>query len=227
MEKPDEVGTVVMRTSTVTRKTKETDITVFVDLDGRGAFDGDTSVPMLNHMLDQVAKHGILDLTVNASGDNEHHIVEDVAIVMGLALGEALGKRDGIRRFSNAKVPMDDALVEVTLDLVDRPYFDAGQMLTAEVGGVMPAHFLRTLAIEGRFTMHLEMIRGYDPHHAIEATFKALGLALRGAAEHDPRRIGSPSTKGAERLTVECSNCNGTGIDPQTQKKCEICSSEE
>jgi imidazoleglycerol-phosphate dehydratase len=193
-----------MRNAEVSRKTNETDVSVSVGLDGTGAHEIATGVPFLDHLLTHVAVHGLLDLQVRAAGDlhvDEHHTVEDVAIVMGQALAQALGERAGIRRMGHAYVPMDEALAFVAVDLSGRPYavidarFDTphiGALSTGLIG-----HFLESLAANARMNLHARVYYGRDDHHKAEALFKALGRALREAVELDPRRSGIPSTKGS------------------------------
>jgi imidazoleglycerol-phosphate dehydratase len=190
------------RVATLERSTRETEISLRLDLDGAGAADVDTGVPFFDHMLDQLARHAPLDLTLRCRGDlrvDTHHTVEDCALVLGQALHEALGDRRGIRRMGAARVPMDEALAEVALDLSGRPF------CRAEVGdagstGLPPslvAHFLEGLAAGGRLTLHVRVLYGRDGHHQAEAVFKALARALGEAVAPDPRRGGAvPSTKG-------------------------------
>jgi imidazoleglycerol-phosphate dehydratase len=191
------------RTATITRKTNETDITLTLDLDGEGKHDITTGVPFLDHLLTHVVVHGVMDLSMKAKGDlhiDEHHTVEDVAIVMGQALAEALGNRAGIRRMGHAYVPMDEALALVVIDLSGRPYtvidatFDTPKIGT--LGTSLIAHFLESLATHAKMNLHARVLYGRDDHHKAEALFKALGRALREAVELDPRRSGVPSTKG-------------------------------
>lgn len=191
------------RTATIHRKTSETEIILSLGLDGAGSHSIATGVPFLDHLLAHVAMHGLLDLSVQAQGDlhiDEHHTVEDVAIVLGQALAEALGDRAGIRRMGHAYVPMDEALAFVAIDLSGRPYavVDAG-FATPHIGTLgtsLVGHFLETLAIHGRMNLHARLLYGRDDHHKAETLFKALGRALRDAVEPDPRRAGVPSTKG-------------------------------
>ena len=191
------------RSASIHRKTSETEITLGVTLDGTGAHDIATGVPFLDHLLGHVAVHGLIDLDVQAQGDlhiDEHHTVEDVAIVLGQAVAEALGDRAGIRRMGHAYVPMDEALAFVAIDLSGRPYavLDA-PFATATIGRLgtsLVVHFLETLAVHARMNLHARMRYGRDDHHKAEALFKALGRALRDAVEPDPRRSGVPSTKG-------------------------------
>ena len=191
------------RTATITRTTNETDITLTLALDGTGAHDITTGVPFLDHLLTHVAVHGLFDLTVRATGDlhiDEHHSVEDVAIVLGQALAQALGERKGIRRMGYAYVPMDESLARVVLDLSGRPYavidvrFETPTM--GALGTSLVAHFLESFAINAKMNLHAHVLYGHDDHHKAEALFKALGRALRDAVEMDARRAGIPSTKG-------------------------------
>jgi imidazoleglycerol-phosphate dehydratase len=191
------------RTATLNRKTNETDITLSLGLDGAGTHDIVTGVPFLDHLLAHVAVHGLIDLSVRAQGDlhiDEHHTVEDVAIVLGQALAEALGDRAGIRRMGHAYVPMDEALAFVAVDLSGRPYATVEAIfLTPRIGTLgtsLVGHFLESLAAHGRMNLHARVLCGRDDHHKAEALFKAVGRALRDAVELDPRRSGVPSTKG-------------------------------
>jgi imidazoleglycerol-phosphate dehydratase len=191
------------RTATIHRKTNETDITLSLGLDGAGTHAIATGVPFLDHLLAHVAVHGLIDLSVEAQGDlhiDEHHTVEDVAIVLGQALAQALGDRAGIRRMGHAYVPMDEALAFVAIDLSGRPYavvdvsFSTPQIGT--LGTSLVCHFLESLAVHGRMNLHARILYGRDDHHKAEALFKAVGRALRAAVEPDLRRSGVASTKG-------------------------------
>lgn len=192
------------RTATVTRKTGETDIEVTLNLDGTGQANIATGVGFLDHMLHALARHARFDLTVQASGDlhiDEHHTVEDVGIVLGRALAEALGDRRGITRMGHAIVPMDEALALVAVDLGGRGYFVFdGEFSTARIGQMgtsLIPHFLESLAHEGRLNLHARLLAGVDDHHRAEALFKALARALDTATQVDPRLAGQvPSTKG-------------------------------
>ena len=191
-----------MRASTVTRETGETAIKVVLELDGAGDASVSTGVGMLDHMLHQLARHGGFDLTVEASGDlhvDAHHTSEDVAIAVGRALNEALGDRNGIARFADRTVPLDEALIQVALDLSGRPYAVIDLNFPAPMIGELPSsmarHILETIAYEGRLALHVRQLAGENEHHIIEATFKALARCLRDAV----RRVdesGAPSTKG-------------------------------
>ena len=192
------------RSAERTRATKETDVTVLLDLDGRGAPAAATGLPFFDHMLAQLGKHGGLDLDVKASGDLEvdaHHTVEDTGIVVGEALAEALGPKVGIRRFASIAVPLDEALVEVALDLCGRPYlhYDVAFAEPAALGTPpfdvqLAEEFWRALAHAAAITLHIELRHGRNPHHVLEASFKAVGRALRDAVRIEGG--GVPSTKG-------------------------------
>lgn len=191
------------RTATLNRQTNETNIALTLALDGQGAHAVDTGVGFLDHMLTHVALHGLFDLEVKARGDlhiDAHHTIEDVAIVLGQALDNALGNRHGIQRMGHAFVPMDEALAFVAVDLSGRPYTVVDAKWHTPAIGQMPtslvAHFLETLAVHGRMNLHARVQYGRDDHHQAEALFKALGRALRQAVAVDERRQGAPSTKG-------------------------------
>ena len=198
------------RQGSIERETKETRVSVRVDLDPPSAgAKVDTGIGMLDHLLEQVGQHGLIDITIKASGDlhrDAHHTAEDVALCLGRALNDALGDRQGIVRMADALVPLDEALALVALDLSGRGYSSldlswAGEHL-GDPGGVslptdMVGHILATLAAEGRFTLHARILSGGNDHHKAEALFKALGRALGAATRLDPRRAGqTPSTKG-------------------------------
>lgn len=192
-----------MRQATIERVTKETSIRLTLDLDGHGQHDIQTPVPFLNHMLTQVAAHGLLDLTIQATGDtnvDDHHTVEDMGIVLGQALKKALGDASGIVRYGAAVVPMDESLVQVVLDLSGRPYLAYDVALPGKrIGGFeagLIEEFLRAFTVHGGLTLHVRMLAGRNGHHIAEAGFKALGRALCQAVAIDPRRVGVPSTKG-------------------------------
>jgi imidazoleglycerol-phosphate dehydratase len=178
-----------MRRKRVARKTRETEIALSIDLDGSGAFDIELPDRWLKHMLESLAKFGRFDLKVRAKGDFHHHINEDVAITLGRAFKDALRNRP-VQRVGTATVPMDDALVTVSVDLVDRPYCHV------DLPDEMLVHFLRSFAMEARITLHNLVVRGKNFHHINEACFKALGLALRDAVRPSERL---QSTKGAVR----------------------------
>lgn len=192
------------RSARVTRITKETDISVELTVDGGGRAAVDTGVPFLNHMLDSFARHGFFDLTVGARGDldvDQHHTVEDVGLALGQALREALGDKAGIRRFGEAACPLDEALVRVTVDLSGRPFFVYEvTMAQARIGTFdteLVHDFLLALTNQVGMNLHVDMVRGRNPHHIIEATFKALARALDWATQIDPRVEGILSTKGS------------------------------
>ena len=191
-----------MRSATVTRDTGETAIRVELQLDGSGEAEVSTGVGMLDHMLHQLARHGGFDLRVEASGDldvDAHHTSEDVAISVGRALDEALGERAGIARFADRTVPLDEALIQVALDLSGRPYaaidLDFSAPMIGELPSSMAKHILETIAFEGRLALHVRQLAGENEHHIIEATFKALARCLRDAVRV-VEESGAPSTKG-------------------------------
>jgi imidazoleglycerol-phosphate dehydratase len=191
------------RQATVARRTKETDIRLELGLDGRGRYQVDTGIPFLNHMLELFARHGFFDLTVRAAGDLEvdyHHTVEDVGLALGQALREALGEKTGIRRFGEATVPLDEALVTSVVDLSGRPYFAYDvRIKQAKIGtfDVELIHdFLLALVNQAGMNLHVRMASGRNPHHIVEATFKSLARALDLATQRDPRVVGVLSTKG-------------------------------
>ena len=192
------------RTAKVVRATSETDIGIFVDLDGTGAADVETGVGFFDHMLDALARHSLIDLTVRAKGDtyvDDHHTVEDTGIVLGQALREALGDKCGIRRFGSVLVPLDEALVMAAVDISGRGelYWDV-PIGPAKVGSFdteLVHEFFAGLARDAGITLHLRLVTGENAHHIIEATFKATARALREAVEADPRVEGVPSTKGS------------------------------
>jgi imidazoleglycerol-phosphate dehydratase len=190
------------RVGTVARETSETRIVLTVDLDGGGNTDVETGVPFFDHMLAAFGRHGVMDLAVEAVGDVEvdaHHTVEDVGICLGQAIAEALGDRAGIRRFGDAAVPMDEALVACALDISGRPYLAYDIDLPIEIVGTfdttLAEEFFRALANNAGLTLHLRSSSGTNAHHVIEAAFKALGRALYEATTVD-LRVGMPSTKG-------------------------------
>ena len=194
-----------MRTATIERKTKETAITLTLNIDGEGRSDINTGVAFFDHMLDQVARHGLFDLEIRCDGDthiDEHHSVEDVAICFGQALDRALGDRAGIVRAAHAFVPMDEALCFAAIDISGRPYAVVETNLTSErVGGLATDlfwHIFESIAIHSRITAHLRVYYGRNAHHKIEGLFKAFGRALDAATRVDERLRGAvPSTKGA------------------------------
>lgn len=188
------------------RRTKETDISVRIDLDGTGESDLATGIGFFDHMLDAFARHGGFDLKVECRGDlhiDGHHTVEDVGIVLGGAVLEALGGKEGIVRFADATVPMDEALVRAVIDISGRPYLHyevelpVDQPRIGEFDGALTVEFWRAFATEARITLHLDLIRGANSHHIIEAAFKAVARALGAATRIDPARSDAvPSTKG-------------------------------
>ncbi|MFW5955922.1 MAG: imidazoleglycerol-phosphate dehydratase HisB [Halorhabdus sp.] len=190
------------RTAAVTRETGETAIEVTLDVDGDGEAIVETGVGFLDHMLDAFATHGLFDLTVRCDGDlvvDEHHSVEDVAIALGQAFEEALGERRGIVRFADRRVPLDEAVADVVLDVSGRPFFtfdgEFSQGRVGELTSVMARHFLRSLAMNAGLTLHAG-VEGGNAHHEIEALFKGLGRSLDDATRIDERRTEAPSTKG-------------------------------
>ena len=192
------------RRARVTRTTKETDITVELNVDGCGHAEADTGIPFLNHMLDIFARHGFFDLTVRARGDldvDQHHTVEDVGLTLGQALREALGEKRGIRRFGDAACPLDEALVNVVVDLSGRPFLAYNlRIKQARVGNFdteLLHDFLLAFSNQVGMNLHLNQVQGRNPHHIIEAAFKALARALDAAKQVDPRVKGVLSTKGA------------------------------
>jgi len=193
-----------MRTATITRKTAETDITVQIDLDGTGAYDNQTGVGFFDHMLDQLSRHALIDMTIRATGDlhiDDHHTVEDVGIALGQALTQALGDKRGIRRYGSCHLPMDDAQVRAALDLSGRPFLVWNVDLpTAKIGTFdteLVREFFQAFATHGGITLHVDKLHGFNSHHIAEAAFKAVARALREAVEADPRRSDAiPSTKG-------------------------------
>jgi len=193
-----------MRQATITRTTAETDITVTLNLDGTGTYDNQTGVGFFDHMLDQLARHALIDMTVRATGDlhiDDHHTVEDVGIAIGQALTQALGDKRGIRRYGSCLLPMDDAQVRAALDLSGRPYLVWGlDMPTQKVGTFdteLVREFFQALSTHGGITLHVDQLHGLNSHHIAEAAFKAVARALREAVEPDPRRSDAvPSTKG-------------------------------
>ena len=185
------------------RKTKETEIAIGIDLDGKGNFKIDTGIPFLDHLLSAFAKHGKFDLKLKATGDlqvDEHHTVEDTGIALGGALLKALRKKKRIKRFGHAYVPMDEALVLVVVDISGRPYLDFNvefpQKKRDKFNPQLLEEFMRGFASESKVTVHVDMVHGKNNHHIMEAIFKALGLALEQATRVDPRAGGIPSTKG-------------------------------
>jgi imidazoleglycerol-phosphate dehydratase len=193
------------RTAEIRRTTKETDLHVRVDLDGRGTASVRTGIGFFDHMLEALARHALLDLTVEARGDlhvDGHHTVEDTGIALGQAIARALGDRAGIRRYGDALVPLDEALVRAVVDVSGRPYLAyeieiAKWQMLGDYDVFLTPEFFRALVLNAGLTAHMDLIRGDNPHHIVEAAFKAFARALDGAISLDPRVVGVPSTKGA------------------------------
>lgn len=193
----------IRRTAAIARETRETKVAVRLDLDGSGLAAVDTGLGFFDHMLELVAGHGLIDLSVEAAGDlhtGGHHTVEDVGICLGKALAEAVGDKRGITRYGNMLMPMDEALVLVALDFSGRPYFaydggPVGESIAGFDAGLV-AEFFRAVVNNARMTLHVRVLVGGDVHHTIEAVFKGFGRALRQAVAPDPRAAGVPSTKG-------------------------------
>jgi imidazoleglycerol-phosphate dehydratase len=190
------------RTSSISRKTAETDINITIDLDGSGVSAVDTGIPFFDHMLTLFAKHGLFDLTIKATGDltvDFHHTVEDTGIVIGECLREALGSKQGICRYGCAYLPMDETLARVAIDLSNRPHLElrapAGTPSAPNFPFTLVEEFCRALASNLRANIHVELLYGRDGHHIAEAIFKGLARALRDACARDPRVKGIPSTK--------------------------------
>lgn len=198
----------MMRVAKVERTTSESSIRVEINLDGTGTSHIDTGVPFYDHMLTALSKHSLIDITVEARGDTEvdvHHTVEDTAICLGQALRQALGDKRGIARFGDAVVPLDETLARAVVDVSGRPYVvhrgePAGQeyhLIGGHFTGSMTRHVFESFAMNAGICLHVELLYGRDPHHIVEAQFKALARALRAAVEPDSRVTGVPSTKGA------------------------------
>ncbi len=192
------------RYARVQRTTKESSVTVELELDGAGTTDVSTGVPFFDHMLGQLGKHGGLDLLVRTEGDLEvdaHHTVEDTSLAVGQALREALGDKAGIRRFGDALVPLDESLVQVALDLSGRPYLVHTEPEIVELIGsydtTLTRHIWESLVASAQICLHVRVLAGRNAHHVVEAQFKAVARALRDAAALDPRVVGVPSTKGS------------------------------
>jgi imidazoleglycerol-phosphate dehydratase len=196
---------VTPRVGEIRRTTKETDLLVRISLDGRGEAAVKTGIGFFDHMLEAFARHGLFDLTVEARGDlhvDGHHTVEDTGIAIGTAVARALGDRAGIRRYADALVPLDEALVRAVVDVSGRPYIHyeieiAKWQLLGDYDVFLTPEFFRALVLNAGLTAHLDLVRGDNPHHIVEAAFKAFGRALDGATSIDPRAAGVPSTKGA------------------------------
>ncbi|PYI37389.1 imidazoleglycerol-phosphate dehydratase HisB [Arthrobacter psychrolactophilus] len=195
------------RTARLERATSESSVLVEINLDGTGVSTIDTSVPFYDHMLTALSKHSLIDMNIKATGDTHidaHHTVEDVAISLGEVLKEALGNKAGIRRFGEATVPLDEALANAVVDLSGRPYLvhggePAGQeyhLIGGHFTGSLTRHVFEAITLHAQICLHMTVIAGRDPHHIVEAQFKAFARALRSAVEPDPRVSGIPSTKG-------------------------------
>lgn len=196
------------RTGRIERTTSESSVLVELDLDGSGRTEISTGVPFYDHMLTALGKHSLMDLTVRATGDiyiDSHHTVEDVAICIGEALRQALGDKAGISRFGDALVPLDEALAQCVVDVSGRPYFvhtgepigQATHLIGGNFAGSLTGHALESIAHHAGICVHMRVLAGRDPHHIVEAQFKALARALRAAVATDDRVQGIPSTKGA------------------------------
>lgn len=200
----DQSNHTVARVATVKRTTKETDVSVSLNLDGTGICKAATGVPFLDHMLHQIASHGLIDLEVNADGDieiDDHHTNEDVGITLGKALADALGDRKGIVRFGHFVAPLDEALVQVALDFSGRPHLSYGLDIPTQRVGTYDTQLVREFFVavvnNSLMTLHIRQLDGINSHHIIEATFKAFARSLKMAVEIDPRRGGQiPSSKG-------------------------------
>jgi imidazoleglycerol-phosphate dehydratase len=192
------------RKATVTRNTLESQITITVNLDGTGCANLDTPVPFLNHMIDQIARHGLIDLDIQATGDtdiDDHHTVEDIGITLGMAIAEAIGDKKGLTRYGHAYVPLDESLSRVVLDFSGRPgLFMEADFVRGHVGTFdvdLSREFFQGFVNHAFVTLHIENLRGANAHHQVETIFKAFGRALRMAASADERMAGVlPSTKG-------------------------------
>jgi imidazoleglycerol-phosphate dehydratase len=199
------------RVAKIDRETKESKVHVELDLDGSGRTDVSTGVGFYDHMLSSFGRHSLVDLTVQTAGDihiDAHHTVEDTAIVLGEAIREALGDKVGIRRFGDATVPLDETLVQAVVDVSGRPYcvhtgepegqefVTIGGSTGPSYGGSLTRHVFETLAFHAHLGLHVRVLAGRDPHHIVEAQFKAFARALRDAVAFDPRETGVPSTKG-------------------------------
>ena len=192
------------RRALVSRKTKETEIRVALDLDGSGSYQVSTGIPFFDHMLESFAKHGVFDLELAATGDlalDLHHTVEDVGITLGQAVREALGDASGIRRYGNQVLPMAEAKVEVAVDVSNRPYLvyrvPLDHSMIGTFDGRLAEDFLYAFAHNAGLDLHVELRYGQSPHHVVEAVFKGVARALRTALERDPRGVGLPTVKGA------------------------------
>jgi len=194
-----------MRKAEITRKTAETEITVRLDLDGTGQYDNQTGIGFFDHMLDQLARHSLIDMEIRCTGDlhiDDHHSVEDTGIALGQALAQALGDKRGIRRYGSCLLPMDDALVRTALDLSGRAFLVWNVDLpTPKIGTFdteLVREFFQAFSSQGGITLHVDALHGLNSHHIAEAAFKSVARALREAVETDPRKADAiPSTKGA------------------------------
>ncbi len=194
-----------MRSAKIMRKTAETDISVEINLDGTGAYDNQTGVGFFDHMLDQLSRHALIDMTIRASGDlhiDDHHTVEDTGIALGQALAKALENKKGIRRYGSCLLPMDDAQIRAALDLSGRPFLIFNvDIPTAKIGTFdteLVREFFQAFSTHGGITLHIDQLHGFNSHHIVEAAFKAVARALREAVETDPRKADAiPSTKGS------------------------------
>jgi imidazoleglycerol-phosphate dehydratase len=191
------------RFAQVTRTTRETNISVSVNLNGAGNSSFDTGVPFLEHMLDQIARHGVIDLEITAKGDlhiDDHHTVEDIGITLGQAIYQALGDKQGVRRYGHAYVPLDEALSRVVVDFSGRPLLSMNANFPDALIGRFPTglihEFFQGFCNHALVTLHIDNLRGANSHHIAETVFKAFGRAIRMAMEPDPRMMGIPSTKG-------------------------------
>lgn len=192
------------RIATVSRKTKESQVSIELNLDGAGINEIDTQIPFYDHMLGQLAKHGLFDLKVKTVGDvdvDEHHTIEDTALALGQAFSEALGEKASIRRYGDATVPLDDVLVRAAVDLSGRPYLIHKEPEMAPMIGsydtTLNKHIWESFVNQAKITLHIEVLDGRNAHHIVEAQFKAVARALRTACEIDSRVSGVPSTKGS------------------------------
>jgi imidazoleglycerol-phosphate dehydratase len=192
------------RIASVERKTRETEVSVEINVDGSGEYDVSTGIPFFDHMLESFAKHGLYDLRIHAKGDlavDTHHTIEDVGITLGQALREALGTAAGIRRYGSCVLPMSEAKVEVSVDVSNRPYLvyrvDLVNDRIGEFDAALTEDFLYAFVQNAGLDVHVELRYGKNPHHIVEATFKGLARALRTALERDPRVKGLPTVKGA------------------------------
>ena len=195
---------ILSRTASVKRITKETDVAVTVNLDGQGKCDANTGIPFLDHMLNQISSHGLIDLDIKCNGDieiDDHHSNEDVGITLGMALAQAIGDRKGIVRFGHFVAPLDESLVQVALDFSGRPHLSYGLEIPTQRVGTYDTQLVREFFVavvnHSQMTLHIRQLDGINSHHIIEATFKAFARAMRMALEIDPRRANTiPSSKG-------------------------------